>query len=68
VDKLSSAILGVGNIVNNAGAIFGARSPGKPWQLEKPLDSPGLNIRVRRHPVRWAFASPSGGYWIMNGD
>ena len=63
VDKLSSAILGVGNIVNNAGAIFGTRTHGKPWQLEKSLDTPGLNITVRLHAVIQVFARPSGGFW-----
>ncbi|MDE2644086.1 MAG: hypothetical protein OSB55_15235 [Verrucomicrobiota bacterium] len=63
VDKLSSAILSVGNIVNNAGAVFGTRTNEKPWQLEKSLDTPGLNIKVRCHAVIRAFAWPSGGFW-----
>jgi hypothetical protein len=67
VDKLSSVILGVGNIVNDTGATFGARTPAKPRQLDKSLDSPGFNITVRRHAVRRAFAWPSGAFWIMNG-
>jgi hypothetical protein len=67
VDKLSSAIFGVGNIVYDTGATFCARTPAKSWQLDKSLDSPDCNITVRCHAVKRAFAWPSGVFWIMNG-
>jgi len=50
VDKLSSAIAGVGNFANDGGATIGAQTPVSPRHFDKSLDIPGLGTTIAPEP------------------